>query len=77
MPYVCAELDETSANGDGFAYAGSSNIVHCKTWQKLDDQPFLSSITKEQANELTVALLSVILLAFGWFLFIKLVREFR
>lgn len=77
MPYVCAELDETSANGDGFAYAGSSNIVHCKTWQKLDDQPILSGITQEQANQITVAVLSVIILAFGWFMLIKFVRYFR
>ena len=32
MAYICAELDETSANGDGFAYSGGN---HSTTWLSL------------------------------------------
>lgn len=62
--YVCTELSPVQ-NG----------YVHCKTWQELPNQSILSSITKEQANEITTAVLSVILLAFGWFVIIRFLRK--
>lgn len=48
----------------------------CKTWQELPDQPVSPSITKEQANDITLAVLSVIILAFGWFIVIRFLRKF-
>lgn len=74
--YVCTELDESSAYGDGFAYSGG-HVVHCKSWQELPNQPNLSRLTQEQADQITVSVLSVIFLAFGWFLIIKFLRKFK
>lgn len=62
--YVCIEL----ANTGGQAV--------CKTWQELQSQPVLSGLTKEQANDITLAVLSVIFLAFGWFIVIRFLRKF-
>lgn len=64
--YVCTEF--ISAN---------NGVLTCKTWQELKSQPFLPSLTKEQANDITLAVLYVIFLAFGWFLLIRLVRNFK
>lgn len=79
MAYVCAELDETSANGDGFSYGGA-NITQCKEWVELssgattpaDEQP----LTKEQANELALAVISVMFVAWGWLQIRKFIEKF-
>ncbi len=63
--YVCTEL------------VTHQGVLICKTWQELSSQPVPSSITKEQANQITVNLMVIISLAFGWFIIIKLVRSFK
>lgn len=62
--YVCIELSPVQ-NG----------YVHCKTWQELPSQPVLSSITQGQANQITTAVMSVVVLAFGWFILIRFLRK--
>lgn len=77
MAYVCAELDETSANGDGFSYSGA-NITQCKKWVELSPSatvPTTQQLTKEQADELALAVIYVMVLAWGWSLIRKFVEK--
>lgn len=63
--YVCVEFLQPVGRG----------AMSCKTWQELQiSQPIPPSITKEQADEITIAVLQVVFLAFGWFLIIRLTR---
>lgn len=78
MAYVCAELDETSANGDGFSYSGA-NITQCKKWVELSSGPTTPAnqlLTNEQANELALAVISVMFVAWGWLQIRKFIEKF-
>lgn len=62
--YVCIE------------FVNKQSDLRCVKWQELQSQPFLPDMTKQQANELTIAILMIISIAFGWLVLIKLVRKF-
>lgn len=59
--YVCSEL--VVQNGE----------VVCKTWQALDANPSLP-LTKQEANQITVAVCSVLILVWGFKQAKKLIR---
>ncbi|OPH39504.1 hypothetical protein [Moraxella lacunata] len=61
MAYICAELDETSANGDGFAYSGG-NVVHCKTWVVSQSPLNDLAITGSQSLELSFTIASLLMI---------------
>lgn len=63
--YICTELVDIQG------------VMFCKTWQELTSQPILPSLTSQQADDITLAILKVIFLAFGWFVLIKFVRTFK
>lgn len=78
MAYICAELDETSASGDGFSYGGA-NITQCKKWVELSpsatNATIQPEITQEQADDLALAVIYVMVLAWAWSLIRKFVEK--
>lgn len=64
--FVCTELEHTVT-------MGSKKFYECRNWQQLQDQAMLPDLTKQQADELTVAVLSVMALAFAWSIVIKFI----
>lgn len=56
--YVCTKLDGQI----------------CKSWEVLDSSPLLPSLTPQQADDLTEAVLYVLVLVFGWAILIKMLR---
>lgn len=62
--YVCKELSYPSGN-----------ITQCKTWVVLPAQSDNLSINQEQADILTLAILKILILVFGWAILIKMLRK--
>lgn len=68
--YVCTEIDKR------VNIYGNHN---CKIWSELQTQQPASLIpndlTQEQANDITLAVISVMVLVWGWQMAIKLIKR--
>lgn len=65
--YICNEL-ETVKN----IYGG----YDCKSWQELQTPtPLLPELTQEQANEITLAIIAIMVVVWGWQMAIKLIQR--
>lgn len=59
--YVCTELVDVQG------------VMFCKTWQALDHNPSLP-FTKEEANDITIAICGILVLVWGFKQAKKLIR---
>lgn len=67
--FVCANLELTEINQGIEKY-------ECKQWAALSVQESSPPLTKQQADDITAAVLGVLVSAFSWTILIKIVRMF-